>query len=51
LRKRRKELQQGIIESETRTMLSEIKPVADQFNFITNLATDIRKTSMQLVEE
>lgn len=50
LEARRKELQQGITESETRTKLSEIKPVADQFNFITNLATDIRKTSLQLTE-
>jgi uncharacterized membrane protein YccC len=51
LEARRKELQQGITESETRKKLSEIKPVADQFNFITNLATDIRKTSLQFMEE
>lgn len=51
LEARRRELQQGITESETRQKLSEIKPVADQFNFITNLATDIRKTSLQFMEE
>jgi uncharacterized membrane protein (TIGR01666 family) len=51
LEKRRKELQQGITESKTKTELSEIKPVADQFNFIINLATDIRKVSAQLEEE
>jgi len=51
LEERRKELQQGITESETRTKLSEIKPVADQFNFIINIATDIRKTSLLVIEE
>ncbi|QEC69057.1 hypothetical protein FRZ67_17710 [Panacibacter ginsenosidivorans] len=50
LEKRRTELQQGITESETKKILSEIKPVADQFNFIANIATDIRKISLQLME-
>jgi uncharacterized membrane protein (TIGR01666 family) len=51
LEARRKELQQGITESDTRKILSEIKPIADQFNFIANIATDIRKISMQLMED
>jgi len=50
LETRRTELQQGITESETKKILSEIKPVADQFNFIANIATDIRKISLQLKE-
>lgn len=50
LETRRTELQQGIIESETRKMLSEIKPITDQFNFIANIATDIRKISVQWKE-
>ena len=48
---RRTELQQGILESETKKQLSEFKPLADQFNFIDNIATDIRKTCEQWVEE
>lgn len=51
LETRRNELKQGIIESETRKTLSELKPVADQFNFIANIATDIRKTSAQIMED
>jgi uncharacterized membrane protein YccC len=44
---RRNELQQGIIDSETKKQLSEFKPLADQFNFIENVATDIKKTGGQ----
>lgn len=51
LEARRAELQQGIIESDTRKQLSEFKPIADQFNFIANIATDIRKTSVQWIDE
>lgn len=51
LETRRAELQQGITESETRKTLSEIKPIADQFNFIANIATDLKKISAQLIEE
>ncbi|MBS1513276.1 MAG: FUSC family protein [Bacteroidetes bacterium] len=45
LQARRKELQLGIEKSDTRTLLSEFKPVADQFNFIDNIASDIGKVS------
>ena len=51
LEERRNEIQNGILESNTRATLSEIKPIADQFNFITNLAIDIRKTSMQIMKD
>ena len=51
LQARRTELQQGILESETKKLLSEFKPLADQFNFIDNIATDIRKTAAVWMEE
>ena len=50
LQARRKELQQGILESDTQKQLGEFKPIADQFNFIDNIATDIRKMGMEWVE-
>jgi len=40
---RKKELQNGILESETRKELSGLKPIADQFNFIMNIATTLEK--------
>jgi uncharacterized membrane protein (TIGR01666 family) len=43
LQTRRTELQQGILESATKRQLSEFKPIADQFNFIGNIAGDIEK--------
>jgi len=48
---RRAELEQGIIESDTQKQLTEFKPLADQFNFIDNIATDIRKTGLHWIEE
>jgi len=51
LQKRRNELQQGITESETRKTLSEFKPIADQFNFIANIASDIKKISTQFDDD
>jgi uncharacterized membrane protein (TIGR01666 family) len=51
LQARRTELQQGIAESETKKQLSEFKPLADQFNFIDNIATDIKKTAVIWMEE
>ena len=35
--------------SETRRQLSEIKPIADQFNFIMKVVGDIEKLSASLV--
>lgn len=46
--KRKKELQQGIIESETKKELSALKPIADQFNFIMNIAISLEKLSASL---
>ena len=51
LQARRLELQQGILQSDTQKLLTEFKPIADQFNFIDNIATDIKKTGMQWMEE
>lgn len=48
---RKNELQHGITESETRKNLSELKSIADQFNFITSITTDIKKASIQLIKE
>jgi len=50
LQARRLELQQGILKSDTQKKLTEFKPIADQFNFIDNIATDIKKTGMQWME-
>ena len=51
LQARRKELQAGILQSETQKKLTEFKPIADQFNFIDNIATDIKNTGRQWMEE
>ena len=51
LEARRAELQQGILISDTQKQLTEFKPVADQFNFIDNIATDIRKMGAEWMEE
>jgi uncharacterized membrane protein (TIGR01666 family) len=44
---RKKELQNGIMESETRKELSALKPIADQFNFIMNIATSLEKSDLK----
>lgn len=49
LETRRTELKQGILESATMKQLSEFKPVADQFNFIGNIAGDIEKVGGEWV--
>jgi uncharacterized membrane protein (TIGR01666 family) len=51
LEKRREELQRGFTESETKRTLSEFKSIVDQFNFISNISSDIRKICLQLDEE
>lgn len=51
LQARRKELQQGILKSDTQKLLTEFKPIADQFNFIDNIASDIKKTGLQWMKE
>ena len=51
LQARRTELQGGILDSETKKQLTEFKPVADQFNFIGNIAGDIRKIGAAWMEE
>ena len=51
MEKRREELQNGFIDTETRKTLSEFKSVVDQFNFIIKIATDIKKICIQMEEE
>lgn len=48
---RRKELQQGLTETDTRKTLSELKPLVDQFSFIVGVAADIKKTAYRLVHQ
>jgi uncharacterized membrane protein (TIGR01666 family) len=43
--KRNTELLQGLGATETRLRLSELKPIADQFQFIAGIAADLRKAS------
>ena len=43
--KRNAELQQGLILTDTRLRLSELKPIVDQFQFIASIAADIRKAA------
>ena len=50
LQQRRMELDKGIIESDTKKNLSAIKPIADQFNFINNAASDVEKLSNVLAK-
>lgn len=47
LEARRLELAQGIFTSATQKQLGELKPVIDQFYFINNIATDIKKTTVE----
>jgi uncharacterized membrane protein YccC len=50
LETRRGELKEGIIDSETKNQLTEFKPLADQFNFIENVAADIKKNRQSMGE-
>lgn len=43
--KRNAELQQGLMATDTRLRLSELKPIVDQFQFIASIALDIRKAA------
>ncbi len=45
------ELQQGNLETETKRRLSQLKPIADQFMFISNIAGDINKICAKLREQ
>jgi uncharacterized membrane protein (TIGR01666 family) len=45
--KRREELQQNQLETATKQTLSEFKSIVDQFNFIVQIAADIKKVSIE----
>jgi hypothetical protein len=49
LEKRKAELREGLIETETKKTLSEFKSIADQFNFISKISVDIEKICGLLV--
>ncbi len=51
LQKRKMELENNIMESETRKKLSALKPVADQFNFIHKTASDLKRLSEELAKK
>ena len=48
LEQRKTEVQNGQTETETRKTLSEFKSIADQFNFISQIAVDIKKVALLL---
>ena len=45
---RKRELQQGLVDTETRIRLSEFKPIVDQFLFISAISGDLEKLSAEL---
>ncbi len=49
--KRRAELQQGLMDTETRIRLSELKPIVDQFLFISRIAGDMKKVTVSFARE
>jgi len=49
--KRRSELQQGLLDTETRIRLSEFKPIVDQFLFISRIAGDMKKVAEGMKSE
>jgi uncharacterized membrane protein YccC len=48
MEKRRQELQQGFLETETKKQLVQTKSVTDQFNYIYSIATDLNKVSAEV---
>lgn len=48
---RREELKQGVLQSDIQKELTEFKPVADQFNFISNLSKDIKVVGEKWMED
>ena len=48
LEKRRKELNEKMFDTETRKLLGELKPVVDQFNLISAIAEDLKKSSKEI---
>jgi uncharacterized membrane protein YccC len=48
LKKRREELQQGLMETSTRKPLFDLKSIVDQFNLIYNVAVDLNKITQTL---
>jgi uncharacterized membrane protein (TIGR01666 family) len=49
LEKRKAELREGLLETETKRTLSEFKSIADQFNFISKISIDMEKVCGQMV--
>lgn len=51
LNSRKEELKQGILQSDIQRQLTEFKPLADQFNFISNLSSDIKVLGEKWMEQ
>lgn len=51
LKQRREEVQQGMLETDTKKLLIQTKSVTDQFNYIYSIATDIYKISKTIESE
>jgi len=49
--KRKLELQQGLIDTETRISLSEFKPIVDQFLFISGITADLEKICLEFYKK
>ncbi len=48
LEKRKTELKQGLLETDTKKGLLEMKSIVDQFNFISNIVIDLQKVSSKI---
>jgi uncharacterized membrane protein YccC len=48
LEKRKTELKQGLLETDNKKGLLEMKSIADQFNFISNIVIDLQKVSSKI---
>ena len=48
LEKRKDELNNKLFDTETRKLLGELKPVVDQFNLISAIAEDLKKTTREI---
>jgi uncharacterized membrane protein (TIGR01666 family) len=48
MEKRRQELHGGLLETDTKNLLIQTKPVTDQFNYIYSIASDINKVSREI---
>ncbi|MEO6452488.1 MAG: hypothetical protein ABIN97_00340, partial [Ginsengibacter sp.] len=46
MEKRKQEIEEGVIETTTKDLLIQTKPITDQFNYIYSIADDINKIDL-----